>query len=423
MWIAGGRPNIPPSAMVLFLWELVSRGIDEAKWTLSVLAQAGRLKNLDSLPHSPFEFGDLMQRTVDQTHPLLHTWRSVFAAKDLERDDLKLGVVVDLPRDFQGIGLFHLFNDYLIERHRRHLDEVSEEGAETFAQVFNLTRKLAEENDPWAIRELMHHAQHRPRGGNDNDDDGGDDDADIGDRDDAHGGFYSRSEVSELSWKGSLVGEPDCMYSALGDSLDLDNNHTSAMLFGRLIWLDWDCERLAGESGWIEDIVSDYVEGKPTEEGIEAMYVLGRELDGLDATVGFTESWFLSGFREECVEIYLNVMSKARRAALQTMTVMRLRGLPKDLARMISKRVYNSRGETSIWHPLTKSKSSRKKAKTVTSKVVTTRSKSGAAATKAKTSSTKTAATTAPKKKKATTATSKAKKKSNKAETNKKAKR
>jgi hypothetical protein len=76
---------------------------------------------------------------------------------------------------------------------------------------------------------------------------------------------------------------------------------------------------------------------------VHEQYVIGRDLDGFndfwDRTRKIRKTWLI-----ECIEIYLTHSHSARRAALQTVVALRpLLGL--DVARMIGKLVYGTRGE------------------------------------------------------------------------------
>lgn len=60
------------------------------------------------------------------------------------------------------------------------------------------------------------------------------------------------------------------------------------------------------------------------------------------------EEYHYQLFIDDCTELYLKTTSKARRASIQTILVLRSGGLVKDVAILIAKLVYSSRGEV-IW--------------------------------------------------------------------------
>lgn len=79
---------------------------------------------------------------------------------------------------------------------------------------------------------------------------------------------------------------------------------------------------------------------------VRVVHVVGRELEGIEQVWPNEPA---IGNERHCVDFYLAIRHTARRAALQTVVAMRLRGLPKPLCMIIAKLVYNTRDDAVTW--------------------------------------------------------------------------
>jgi TPR repeat protein len=79
---------------------------------------------------------------------------------------------------------------------------------------------------------------------------------------------------------------------------------------------------------------------------LAVMYVAGRELEGYD------QFWDADrhphGLYLRCIDVYLTIMHRARRAALQVVLGLR-RYVGRDIARLIGQMVYSTRTEAQVW--------------------------------------------------------------------------
>lgn len=83
-----------------------------------------------------------------------------------------------------------------------------------------------------------------------------------------------------------------------------------------------------------------------SRDDLRVMHGVGRELEG------FEQLWpnrQLFSDHARCVDFYLAITHAARRAALQTVVAMREIGLLRDLAMLIARLVYQSRGDAVAW--------------------------------------------------------------------------
>lgn len=89
-------------------------------------------------------------------------------------------------------------------------------------------------------------------------------------------------------------------------------------------------------------------DGDPvTQLEMEVMYAVGRELQGHELFWDY-DTVMNPEYRMTIVH-YMSVSHAARRAALQTVVVMRMMRLPRDIATVIAKLVYASREDVSAW--------------------------------------------------------------------------
>ncbi len=95
-------------------------------------------------------------------------------------------------------------------------------------------------------------------------------------------------------------------------------------------------------------------QGAAGAEALQILFVIGRELDGVDqfwdANKKILRNW------QQCVDVYLNVTRRARVAALQTVFAMKnfvigCRRIGRDIATLLAKLVYLSREEAVAWYP------------------------------------------------------------------------
>ena len=95
-------------------------------------------------------------------------------------------------------------------------------------------------------------------------------------------------------------------------------------------------------------------QGAVCAEALQILFVIGRELDGVDQFWD-TNKKILPNW-QRCVDVYLTVTRRARVAALQTVFAMKnfvvgCRRLGRDLATLLAKLVYVSREEAIAWYP------------------------------------------------------------------------
>ena len=73
----------------------------------------------------------------------------------------------------------------------------------------------------------------------------------------------------------------------------------------------------------------------------------GRELEGYDQF--WDDGMHPHDSFITCLEVYLAVMHRARRAALQTVAGLKELGLPRDVAVLIGRAVYATRTDACAW--------------------------------------------------------------------------
>ena len=87
--------------------------------------------------------------------------------------------------------------------------------------------------------------------------------------------------------------------------------------------------------------------GRAEADTLQVLCAAGRELEG------FGEFWDEGRRPDEsylrCIDVYLSVTHRARRAALQTVAGLRELGLPRDVAVLIGRAVYDTRLDAWAW--------------------------------------------------------------------------
>ncbi len=91
-------------------------------------------------------------------------------------------------------------------------------------------------------------------------------------------------------------------------------------------------------------LISELRAGK---EEWQIVFAVGRELEGFEQV--WDEERHLTTELQKCVEFFVTVAHRARRAALQAVAALRFLGLSKDVAVLIAKLVYKTRDDAQIW--------------------------------------------------------------------------
>lgn len=89
-----------------------------------------------------------------------------------------------------------------------------------------------------------------------------------------------------------------------------------------------------------------------SESDIRTMHNVGRELEGFDQIWDATQAKAMPEVLFQCIDVYLLVLHRARRAALQTVVALRNCGMPRDVAVLIARQVYRSRDHVIAWFPV-----------------------------------------------------------------------
>lgn len=100
---------------------------------------------------------------------------------------------------------------------------------------------------------------------------------------------------------------------------------------------------------WLSESLKRLQEGEYTGEDVQLVFNYGRELEGFDQFWDEGESVDVDHLRS--IEVYLLLSHRARRAALQAVVALKQLGLPRDVAVLIARHVYGSRGEAVVWYP------------------------------------------------------------------------
>ena len=139
----------------------------------------------------------------------------------------------------------------------------------------------------------------------------------------------------------------------------------SEILEAREDWVDfavWRARSIAYSSRMVDAFEKEFLkqritlidQGSANVEALQILFVIGRELDGVDhfwdANKKIAPDW------QRCVEVYLTVTRRARAAALQTVFAMKkfvvgCRRMGRDVATLLAKLVYMSREEAIAWYP------------------------------------------------------------------------
>jgi hypothetical protein len=80
---------------------------------------------------------------------------------------------------------------------------------------------------------------------------------------------------------------------------------------------------------------------------VEAVFAAGHELEGYEQLWG--DSSYLHPKWRLCIDVYLDVTSRARTAALQTIVALKAVRLGRDVAVLIGKTVYGTRRDARAW--------------------------------------------------------------------------
>lgn len=115
-----------------------------------------------------------------------------------------------------------------------------------------------------------------------------------------------------------------------------------AMLWGRWVLLSggsyWDARE-------VEEVLWRLSEGHAVDRhDVQLVFVSGRELEGYEQFWDDDGRRITSG-QATCVDVYLMVTYRARRAALQVLAGLRQRGFPREIAGLIGRCVYDTRRE------------------------------------------------------------------------------
>jgi TPR repeat protein len=113
------------------------------------------------------------------------------------------------------------------------------------------------------------------------------------------------------------------------------------------------CNADAFDTDFLEQRIALLDGGSANSEVIQILFVIGRELDGVDqfwdTNKKITPEW------QRCVDVYLAVMHCARVAALYTVFAMKTRvvggrRIGRDVATLLAKMVYATRQQATAWY-------------------------------------------------------------------------
>jgi hypothetical protein len=114
------------------------------------------------------------------------------------------------------------------------------------------------------------------------------------------------------------------------------------------------CMADAFDEEFLKQRIALIEQGAANVEALQILFVIGRELDGVDHFWDTNKK--LAPDWQRCVDVYLAVTRRARVAALQTVFAMKTfvvgcRPMGRDVATLLAKLVYESREEAIAWYP------------------------------------------------------------------------
>ncbi len=163
-----------------------------------------------------------------------------------------------------------------------------------------------------------------------------------------NGVLADRPKAFELLMASARAGNGDAMseLECFDDCLDL---------LTRSLWL----ARFMVASGQqvlhfhsVDEALSRLDDGCADEQNVQLLYIIGRELDGIEQYWDLPRCKRLNTQYERCVDVYLLVLYRARQAALQTTIALREidSRMTRDVTEMIARRVYATRQEAYAWY-------------------------------------------------------------------------
>lgn len=100
------------------------------------------------------------------------------------------------------------------------------------------------------------------------------------------------------------------------------------------------------------DIVERVEARRASDDDVQILFNFGREMEGYKQLWGGRSlNMMPSKSNLLCIELYLLILHRAKRAALQAVVGLRAAGLPRDLARLIARLVYGTRDDAAGWFP------------------------------------------------------------------------
>lgn len=137
-------------------------------------------------------------------------------------------------------------------------------------------------------------------------------------------------------------GHVDSLYFLTTRSFDADAL-TNAKLFARFLFLSGAAHStVEGVDAAVSRLERDRKDGDA-----QLCFVVGRELEGYEQ-LWHTGKAVLPSL-DRCIQLYNAVCVAARRAAVHAVLCLRERGVPRDVAALVARRVFGSREQASIW--------------------------------------------------------------------------
>jgi TPR repeat protein len=153
--------------------------------------------------------------------------------------------------------------------------------------------------------------------------------------------FRVKAEMFELLRKAAIRGHARSMLKITRDFLTRLSLVEAATFSARYVLLSGN-----------NHVVPAFIAEAVCAEDLEILYATGRELEGYEA-LWDKDRVPTAAEHLKCIDVYLTITHRARRAALQTTLGLR-QYLGRDVARLIGQIVYQTRSEAQAWwwqHP------------------------------------------------------------------------
>ena len=119
--------------------------------------------------------------------------------------------------------------------------------------------------------------------------------------------------------------------------------HDVALLLARFALLRGDHSPIAVD---LRSVIQRFDQANSAAD-TQLLFVVGRELEGYDQF--WDAGRHVSDQVARCIDVYLTITHCARVAALQTISSLKQRGIPRDVAVLIGRLVYATRDDAILW--------------------------------------------------------------------------